>query len=224
LPNSEIEADSIKQLYPSAKVFRQNQATKRVFMKEAPKHQILHIATHGIIDTTFEAFSGLVLAMEDDSTDDGCLMGYELSELNLDCDLVTLSACETGRGKLVSGEGILGLPRVLLGAGAKSVLMTLWKIDDRFTSELMAEFYRQFLKQGLSKADALAEAKRTVLSRNAAEGKMHYQHPLYWAAFTLYGDPGGGREEYFPFQTFLIVAAIIGSTLVIGLYLRRRKI
>jgi hypothetical protein len=101
--------------------------------------------------------------------------------------------------------------------------MTLWKIDDRFTSELMAEFYRQFLTQGLSKADALAEAKRTVLSRNAAEGKMHYQHPLYWATFTLYGDPGSGRE-YFPFQTFLIVAVIILSTLAIGLYLWRRKI
>lgn len=224
LPNSEIEAENIKQLYPSAKIFQQEKATKSVFLEEAPKYQILHIATHGIVDTTFEAFSGLVLAMEDDSSDDGCLMGYELSEVSLNCDLITLSACETGRGKLVNGEGVLGLPRLFLGAGAKSVLMTLWKVDDRFTSLLMSEFYNQFLKNNVPKADALARAKRRMLKTVNENSKIHYQHPLFWASFALYGDPGVERSGILKtISSFFIFAAILILIFIAVYYYRFRK-
>lgn len=190
LPYSQEEAESIKALHPSTKTYYLEKASKAIFFANAAKYQVLHLATHGIIDTTFEDFSGLVLAMGEDSTDDGCLMGYELSEMELGCDLITLSACETGRGKLVSGEGVLGLPRLLLGAGANSVLMTLWKVDDLFSSRLMQEFYHQFLKEKLPKADALAEARRIILNRAGEGAPLFYQHPLYWGCFALFGDPG----------------------------------
>ena len=68
-------------------------------------------------------------------------MGYEIADLDINCDLVNLSGCETGRGKIVAGEGVLGLPRLFLGVGANSVLMTHWKVDDKFSSELMPSFY-----------------------------------------------------------------------------------
>lgn len=214
LPYSQDEAESIKTLYPSTKTYYLDKANKANFFANAAKYQVLHLATHGIIDTTFEDFSGLVLAMGEDSTDDGCLMGYELSGIKLDCDLITLSACETGRGKLVSGEGVLGLPRLLLGTGANSVLMTLWKVDDLFTSRLMQEFYYQFLKEKLPKADALAEARRIILNRANEGAPLFYQHPLYWGCFTLFGDPGVARAGL---PTISIVLFLIGAILILSL-------
>jgi len=190
LPFSEVEARQIKAQEPRTQVYTREIATKTAFLQEAPQSRIVHLATHAFVDTVFDAFSGLVLATDRDSTDDGILMGYEIADLNLLCDLVTLSACETGRGRLVVGEGTLGLPRLFLGAGAKSVLMTLWKVDDRLASELMPIFYEKFLQEKLPKTDALAEAKRTILSRKTPKGDIYYQHPFYWASFVLYGDPG----------------------------------
>lgn len=156
---ADIEAKEIQKIYPGAKIIQQKQATKRALQQEISRCQIVHLATHGFADSTFAAFSGLALALSGDSIDDGLLMGYEIMDMRLDCDLITLSACETGRGRLVAGEGILGLPRLFLGAGAKSVLMTHWQVSDRFTSELMPLFYRALLREGLTKAAALSQTQ-----------------------------------------------------------------
>jgi CHAT domain-containing protein len=169
------------------------------------------LATHGFVDTAFVEFSGLAFSVSKDSTDDGLLMGYEISDLNLPLDLVTLSACETGRGKMIAGEGVLGLPRLFLGAGARTVLMTLWQVDDKFTSELMPKFYDFFLNQRLSKADALAKAKLALLHRGVSENGVHYQHPFYWASFVLYGNPGESRSSF----SLAVKLAIIMSTAII---------
>jgi CHAT domain-containing protein/tetratricopeptide (TPR) repeat protein len=190
LPHAEVEAQRIKAVQPQTKVRRREHAAKEAFLQEAPQYRIIHLATHAFVDTTFDAFSGLVLATGKDSTDDGMLLGYEISDLKLNCDLIALSACETGRGKVVAGEGVLGLPRLFLGAGAKSVLMTFWKVDDKFTSELMPVFYAHLLREKLPKADALNQAKRTMLGQKAKLGQAHYQHPFYWASFILFGDDG----------------------------------
>ncbi len=192
LPYAELEAANIQQIYPQSRVLKQDSATRSAVVKELSPSQILHFSTHGFVDSTYGAFSGLVLALEKDSlNDDGFLMGYEILDLNLDCDLVTLSACETGRGKVVAGEGVLGLQRLFLGAGAKTVLMSLWKVHDRFAAELMPDFYRQLLIDKKSKPEALALAKRTVLNRkDPGSSGLYYQHPFFWATFALYGDPG----------------------------------
>jgi CHAT domain-containing protein len=120
---------------------------------------------------------------------------------------VSLSACETGRGKIVAGEGILGLPRLFLGAGAKRVLMTHWKVDDKFTSELMPRFYDYFLNRKLSKAEALKEAKLSLIRQNKQEG-LNYQHPFYWAAFTLYGTPSEKLDNGISMANIVIIVVI----------------
>lgn len=190
LPHAEVEAQRIKTVEPQTQVRRREQAAKETFLKEAPQYRIIHLATHAFVDTTFDAFSGLVLAAGKDSTADGMLMGYEISDLKLSCDLIALSACETGRGQVVAGEGVLGLPRLFLGAGAKTVLMTFWKVDDKFTSELMPAFYEYLLGKKLPKADALNQAKQVMLGQKTKHGQAYYQHPFYWASFVLFGDDG----------------------------------
>ncbi len=134
---------------------------------------------------------------------------------------MTLSACETGLGQLAQGEGVLGLPRLFLRAGAQSVLMTLWPVHDEFASHLMPEFYDQFLNHKLSKAEALAEAKRSALHAKIKDHGVYYQHPFFWAPFVLYGDPGVSRG----FVIFPIIVAIITGLLclvfVLALHVHR---
>ena len=187
LPFAEAEAKRIKQVVSQAEILRRAQATESNFKKIAHQMKVLHLATHGLFDDRFDAFSGLFMALGNDTINDGLLLGYEISDLNLNCTLVTLSACETGRGKTVAGEGVLGLPRLFLGAGAKTVLMTLWKVDDQFTSELMPAFYKNLFQKKMVVADALSQAKLEVFKQPDSE--IHYEHPFFWAAFSLYGEP-----------------------------------
>ncbi len=187
---SSKEADGIKDIHSKTSIFRREEATKERLFLETPNYDIIHFATHAFVDTTHDAFSGLVLSTSDDMEDDGILMGYEIADMKLNADLVALSACETGRGKVVPGEGVLGLPRLFLGAGAKTVLMTHWKVDDKFAADLMIKFYDYYLKQGLPKAIALTEAKRRVLNTPQKTTEVNYHHPLYWASFVMYGEPG----------------------------------
>jgi CHAT domain-containing protein len=208
LPYAEIEAKAIREKFGTqAKLFLRDKATKAKFFRMAGDYQIIHLATHAFADNTFDAFSGLVLAATCDSTDDGILMGYEIADMQLQAELVALSACETGRGRVVSGEGVLGLPRLFLGAGAKSVLMTRWLIDDEFSSRMLPKFYEFCLEQDFSKAEALAGAKRSLLREISQNAKNHYQHPFYWASYSLYGHPGKIRSANW--QTLLIYLAAI---------------
>lgn len=219
---ADVEAKRIKDIYAKTKIVSGAKATKSQFRSRAENADFIHIATHGFVDTTFADFSGLVFAMSEDSTDDGLLMGYEIADFNLKADLVTMSACETGRGKSVPGEGVLGLPRLFLGAGAKSVQMTLWKVDDRFASELMPKFYDFLLNDRLSKAEALAQAKRVMLESEQAPNGIYYQHPFYWASFTLYGDSGVSRKTTNLANHFFLLL-FIPFVFVLLFYLRKRK-
>lgn len=222
---ADIEAKQIQTIYPKAKIIQQNQATKSALLAEISRCQIVHLATHGFADSAFAAFSGLALALSSDSADDGLLMGYEIMDLRLDCDLVTLSACETGRGRLVAGEGILGLPRLFLGAGARSVLMTHWQVSDRFTSELMPVFYQALLNEGLTQAAALSQTKRRMIQQQkAAEAEVYYQHPLFWAPFTLYGHPGTPpgfwHRIWLDGRWALAMLLVVTVGGIVGIYLR----
>jgi CHAT domain-containing protein len=231
LPYAEFEADQIQQIHEDTEVLIGSQATKSVLKTEITRNEIVHIATHGFVDSTFDAFSGLALALSSDSIDDGLFMGYEILDLEMNCDLVTLSACETGRGKLVAGEGVLGLPRLFLGAGAKTVLMTLWKIQDKFAFELMPGFYDYFLNQNLTKSGALSQAKRKIIqNKNRDDGSsVYYQHPFYWAAFTLYGDPGRSSGQFaeltnpWIWVVLITIIGISGLIILLFFYLKKQK-
>ena len=152
----------------------QEQATKERVMAELPRHRVIHLATHGILSTDF-ALGAIALAP---GSEDGYLRAEEILELPLHADLVVLSACHTGGGRILP-DGVIGLSRAVLAAGASSVLVSLREIPDQHTAPLMEAFYRGYLQTG-DKAAALREAMLEVR-------KIH-ANPLLWAFFTLIGD------------------------------------
>ena len=156
---------------------------KSRFLEE---YRIIHFACHGFLDEKTPRRSALVLTLDDDPNEDGFLQAREISSLRINADLVVLSACQTGKGRLENGEGVLGLPRSFFYAGARSTISSLWKVNDKSTSEIMPDFYR-YLAAGSDKARALRLAKLKML-------KSRFSHPFYWAAFVLNGDYLSGRR------------------------------
>lgn len=143
----------------------------------------VHFATHGLVDERRPERSSLALSFPQDASEDGFLQASEIYGLDLHADLVVLSACETGLGKAVRGEGVLGLPRAFLFAGAHSVVVSMWSVSDRSTSEYMQELYRQMVRHGKTPAEAMRRA------RSALRSSSEFAHPFYWAPFVLIG-PG----------------------------------
>lgn len=152
-------------------------------LNAAGRPRIVHIATHGVLDTEHPERSGLVLSRRapDGKTVDGFLSLAEVYALSLPADLVTLSACETALGEEVRGEGFIGLARGFLHAGARAVVASLWKVHDRATAELMKAFYVGVLQLGLPHDKALARAQKVLASQE------RFKSPYYWAGFVLYG-------------------------------------
>ncbi|KAA3613083.1 MAG: CHAT domain-containing protein [Calditrichaeota bacterium] len=218
---SNAEIKSIKEYYEDAVVFNREKAVKGNFENRLSSAKIIHFATHAFIDTVFDLFSGLVLTLPNDLSDNGFLLGFEISQLDLNCDLVTLSACESGRGKIVSAEGVMGLPRLFLNSGARSVLMTLWKIDDMQSASLIPVFYENINQKKLSKIEAVGEAKRMYL-RN--KNNNYFSHPFFWAAFSLYGDAGTIHSSRIKTETnnmLVLVLFIFAGLLVLVFYQKR---
>jgi CHAT domain-containing protein len=177
LPYAETEAMEIAKLFAPAKVLTQQLATEMAFRNHAPQFDIVHLATHGLLDAAHPLNSRLMLARE--SQHDGQLLVAELYGIQLNSSLVTLSACETGLSAIANGDELIGLLRGLFYAGARSVLASLWKVDDHATMQLMTSFYRHL--QRVDKMEALRLAKIDLL--NTAT----FSHPFYWAAFDLFG-------------------------------------
>jgi CHAT domain-containing protein/tetratricopeptide (TPR) repeat protein len=144
----------------------------------------LHFATHGVLDESTPELSGLRLAHAGDTAEDGLLQVRDVFNLQLHADLVVLSACQTGMGKEVSGEGLIGMTRAFLYAGAASVLVSLWRVDDESTADLMVSFYRHLERSG-DKSEALRLAKLDLIDRSP------YFQPYYWAPFILVGEAQG---------------------------------
>jgi CHAT domain-containing protein len=159
------------------------QATETIFKDKAPKAGILHIATHAIVNDVNPMFSKLVFAKDSSSTEDGFLNTYELYNMKLNAEMVVLSACNTGYGKLIRGEGIMSLARGFMYAGCPSIVMSLWSIDDQSTSLLMRKFY-EYLIQGQNKDEALRRAKLEFL-KTADEVKSN---PFFWSGMILIGN------------------------------------
>jgi CHAT domain-containing protein/Tfp pilus assembly protein PilF len=152
--------------------------------KDLSQYRILHFATHGLLDNEHPELSGLVFSLVDQEgkPKDGFVDLQDIYNLTIRADLVVLSACETGLGKVVSGEGLVGLTRGFMYAGANRVVASLWKVDDVATSELMAEFYKGMLQKSLPPAAALRQAQLEMRKQK------RWADPYYWAAFTLQGE------------------------------------
>ncbi len=186
LPYTRAEVDAISALYPPSqrRIYLGDQAREeRVKSEKLDQYRYLHFATHGMINEEVPARSGIVLSLSSDSKEDGVLQMREIMRLKLNADIVTLSACSTGLGKLQDGEGITGLTRAFLYAGADSVVVSLWNVSDPATAELMRDFY-QDLKRGLPRDEALRQAKLKLLSG----AQPAWRHPYFWAPFVLVGE------------------------------------
>jgi len=142
--------------------------------------RIIHFVTHGILDKNDWIRSALVLNPSEDSNEDGLFHPFEIQNRKFNADLITLSSCYSGTGKLAEGEGVMGLIRAFQLVGAQSLIASLWEVNDRSTSLFMEYFY-QFLAEGASKSSALKQAKLKMI-------QSKYNHPFYWAPFILFGD------------------------------------
>jgi CHAT domain-containing protein/tetratricopeptide (TPR) repeat protein len=158
--------------------------------RDITKYRILHIATHGLLNAERPQFTGLVLSLIGNKSEDGFLRTDEVFNLRLGSPLVMLSACETGLGKEKRGEGVMGLTRAFMYAGAPTVGVSLWSVADRSTADLMTDFYKRLLVSttgsasptGMSASSAMRDAQLAMIA-----GKR-YSAPFYWAPFVLVGD------------------------------------
>jgi CHAT domain-containing protein len=151
---------------------------------ELSQYRIVHFATHGLINNTHPELSGVVLSLVDEigRPQNGFLRLYDLYNLKLSADLVVLSACQTALGKEIRGEGLVGLTRGFMYAGAPRVIASLWQIDDRASAQFMKRFYDALLGQKLRPAAALRAAQISM------QKDPRWHAPHYWAAFTLQGE------------------------------------
>jgi CHAT domain-containing protein len=162
-------------------------ASRRTLLSPALKrYRIVHFATHGVVDHVHPELSGIALSQLDErgQAQDGMLRLHDIYNLRLPAELAVLSACDTGLGKDIRGEGLVGLTRGFMYAGVPRVVATMWKVDDFATSLLMESFYRHMFKEGLSPAAALRRAQLEMRSQG------RWNNPFYWAAFMLHGEAG----------------------------------
>ncbi len=187
LPFTRTEADRISALFPDAlrkEAFDFAASRAIATSPELSQYRIVHFATHGILNSTQPELSGVVLSLFDNKgmPQNGFLRLNDIFNLNLPAELIVLSACETGLGKEIKGEGLVGLTRGFMYAGSPRVVVSLWSVNDEATSELMTKFYQKMLQDKLKPAAALRQAQIDMLKNE------NFAAPYYWAAFTLQGE------------------------------------
>lgn len=194
LPQTRTEVENIGRIVgKNAEILLDTTATESTFKKEPlSDFRILHLAVHGFADPQYPERSALVLGADPKSGEDGLLQVREIKRLRLNAELTTLSACDSGVGKLQGEEGVSDLAEAFLAAGSKTVVASLWSADDTFASALMERFYKR-LALGESTRSALREAKLDMLTKYGEQVS-----PFYWAGFVAIGDasaPVGIREQ-----------------------------
>ena len=190
LPDAEREVNALGQLYgrEQSRVLIGPQAREAAVKTEAGRYRVLHFATHALLDDHNPMYSRILLASEaDGSGEDGLLEAWEVMRLDLSAELVVLSACQTARGRVAAGEGMIGMSWALFVAGCPAAVVSQWEVDSARSSELMVEFHRHLVGQrptgrrAPTKAEALRQAALKLL-------RGPYNHPAYWAGFVLIGD------------------------------------
>jgi CHAT domain-containing protein len=176
LPFSEHEVETIRWNFPKITVLTRDKATESWIDQNISRFGIIHIASHGEFDPVNPLFSAIKLAK--DQSYDGNLEAGEIFGLDIKADLVILSACQTGLGKITQGDDVVGLNRSFFYAGTHAVISSLWRVSDISTAILVKQFYRMYVKK--NKAESLRLAILHV--------KESHSHPGYWGAFNLVGD------------------------------------
>jgi CHAT domain-containing protein/tetratricopeptide (TPR) repeat protein len=225
LTASKTEADSIIEILGRSKsdAFSGFSANREQLLNAPTSdYKILHFATHGLINEERPELSGIVLSRfaENGQKLDEFVRLHDIYGMNLNADLVVLSACETGIGKQVRGEGLMSLNNAFLQTGAKSVMSSLWKVEDAATLELMKNFYASLAGENVTPSKALQKAQIKMWQSG------QYKSPFYWAAFTVQGDFRRTPDFSRDFSYMIFFAATVSAILLIGLFwlyrLRRR--
>ncbi len=188
LPEAETEVNSLAQIYGQAqsKAFTGREATEKAFKTLAPRYRTIHLATHGILDNRHPLYSYLLLTKtEGDPENDGLLEAREIMDMNINADLAVLSACDTARGRVGAGEGVIGMSWAFFVASVRTTVVSQWKVNSASTSQLMVNFYQALKseqKDGTAnKAEALRKAALSLMKDS------RYRHPFYWAGFVMVG-------------------------------------
>jgi CHAT domain-containing protein len=186
LPRAEREVEAIAALFPVSRTLLGAQATESSLRQladsgELRRFRLVHFATHAYLSQRGATVSGIVLADTKPGTSEGIITAAEWPTYRVQSDLVVLSACDTGLGNLVAGEGVVGLPTAILAAGSRAVILTLWSVADESAADFMPRFYKR-LKAGKSPAEALRETKLEF-----ARSKGPWSSPRHWAPYVLYG-------------------------------------
>ena len=220
LKYSGIEAQKIATLFRPEReeiLLREKASERELKELNLEDFKIIHFAAHGLIDDQKPARSSIVLSLDGDPQEDGFVQTREIYNLRMRADLVSLSACQTGLGQFIRGEGIEGLNRAFFYAGASSVLMSLWAVNDQATSLLMERFYSH-LRSSNSITDSLQKAKLELIHSGALN------HPFYWAGFVVTGNTA---KVIFPKKSInvisLTLSLFLGGILLVGLRNLKKK-
>lgn len=211
---SKEEIEGIGNILENTEVFLSDKATESNFKKYAPESSIIHLSTHSFL---YNNQPLIVFSNNGNTPNDGLLERGEIAQLNLNADMVVLSSCKSGLGELDKSEGVLGMQKSFIDAGAKSVVVSLWDVNDKYTSILMKYFYK-FLSDGNNKSKALRLAKVKFI-------KNQSPNPYYWAAFVLTGNTSKlniERKTLLP-NAYLFVLFVILIFTLFFLY-RKKKI
>lgn len=211
LPWAGKELKAVEKTF-KGKYFFDLKASKERFQEIAQDYGIIHLAMHGIVNIRNPHKSLLLFAVDSVQVEDESkLFAYEIHNMSLKADLVVLSACETGFGKVVRGEGVLSLARAFMYAGVPSVVTTLWKVNDYTSATLMTYFYEN-LAAGMSKPEALRQAKLKYLKQSDKVSG----HPAFWGSFITIGNPNP-LQYGFPSWVWIVMA--LGGILLVGMLL-----
>jgi CHAT domain-containing protein len=225
LAYSSAEADAISAAAPHGttmivKGFAANRETAMSSL--VGEYQILHFATHGFLDSEHPELSGIVLTMVDPKgvRQNGLMPLHDIYSLDLKTELTVLSACQTALGRDIDGEGFVGLTHSFISAGSKSVVASLWKIDDRATMNLMQGFYESLLKQGMSTGAALRAAKLKTMK------EKQWRAPYYWAGFVLEGEYTNRiavNDDRWPQPAWVLLALLVLLSSGVVVFRKRRR-
>jgi CHAT domain-containing protein len=187
LPQAEQEVKTIGEIYgaDASTILIGNAAREETFKATASKYPVLHLAAHGVLDDANPLYSRLLLATESDS-EDGFLEAQEIMKLDLHADLAILSACQTARGQVGSGEGLIGMSWALFIAGTSTTIASQWKVDSASTARLMIDFHRNLQSESGPSQTSPAEALRRAAIKLMADPK--YRHPFFWSGFVVVGN------------------------------------
>jgi CHAT domain-containing protein len=190
LPEAERQVRSLGSIYGANRVksYIGPEAREDRFKSEAPNYGILHLATHGVLNDRSPMYSCLMLSRaEERNNEDGLLEAWELMDLNLKADLVVLSACETARGRVGKGEGMIGLTWALFVAGVPTTVVSQWKVRSDSTADLMVGFHRR-LKARSARSAVRGSAAALRQAALKVKADRRYRHPFHWAGFVVIGE------------------------------------